>query len=109
MEILLHDDVTASGKCGVLFSDERGFDSLLPLGILRPIRQHAGQAAAKAVKSRRADEPAQVSTEMSDCRPILHAWMNRNHEEDCRAGQGGGDGLWDRFLVGHALPPRSIS
>src|SRR6266571_2076889 len=191
MEILLDDDVTASGKCGVLFSDERGFDRLLPLGILRPIdeadevatievaepmhlvhggdggskaghdvrrkleaqvhslrsdveeqvawrrdgvpfsrvnlpkrsqlrglrrseegvpgigpkRHDAGKAAVKLAKSRRADEPAQVSTEMSDCRPILHAWMNRNHEEDCRAGQRGGDRLWNRFLVANSLPP----
>src|SRR3989449_1903625 len=48
MEVLLHDDVAAAGECGILLADERGFDGLLPLGILRPIDE-ADEVAAVEV------------------------------------------------------------
>src|SRR5437773_2746852 len=82
MEVLLHDDVAAAGECGILLADERGFDGLLPLGILRPIDEtdevaavevtepmhlvHGGDRGSKPGHDVRRELEAQVHSTRSD-------------------------------------------
>src|SRR6266571_1276858 len=89
MEILLDDDGTASSKCGVLFSDERGLNRLLPVGILRPIDEadevatievaepmhlvHGGDGGSKAGHDVRRKLEAQVHSLRSDVEEQI-AW-----------------------------------